>query len=151
MQLDCLATIVPEICGSLTNVTCLCTNAAVTAELTPCVYAACNITESFRLQKYTADTCGVPTDRTRVDQQFRLLIVLPILAFVFVSIRILTRVLLEVGVKADDYMMIAALIAYFADVGTGLVICMNDFGEHTYSLSVVQISESLKVSITSRL
>ncbi|RDW60307.1 hypothetical protein BP5796_11913 [Coleophoma crateriformis] len=144
-SLDCLGTIVPEICGSLTNVTCLCTNAAVMAELTPCVSAACNITESFRLEKYQADTCGVPTDRTRVEEQFHLLFVMPVIAFLFVAARVLSRSLLDLGIAADDYMMIAALISYFADVGTGLVICVNGFGEHTYSLTIAQISESLKL------
>ncbi|RDW84256.1 hypothetical protein BP6252_01846 [Coleophoma cylindrospora] len=121
------------------------------AELTPCVSAACNITESFRLEKYKADTCGVPTDRTRVEEQFHLLFVMPVIAFLFVVARILSRTLLDLGIEADDYMMIAALISYFADVGTGLVICANGFGEHTYSLTIAQISESLKFFYISEL
>lgn len=53
---------------------------------------------------------------------------------------------LDVGLGADDWMMLAALVAYLTDVGTGFSIASYGFGEHTFWLSTYQVSKALMVS-----
>lgn len=143
--MTCLATIVPEYCGSLTNATCICTSAELTAALTPCVYEACNITESLQLQRYDAESCGVKNDKSRYYEQIRLYAVVAPLSVIFVSARIFTRFRIDIGLGPDDWMIIAAEAAYLTDVGTGLTIATQHFGEHTFWLSIAQVSKALKV------
>lgn len=101
----------------------------------------------MKLAHYEADTCGVKTDRSRVEEQLHLYYVMPALTAVFVALRFASRIVVDVGVKADDYMMLAAEVAFLADVATGLVMIFNKFGEHTYFLSTKELSTSLEVSL----
>jgi hypothetical protein len=71
--------------------------------------------------------------------------ILPALVFVFVGMRVLSRLQLEIGLGADDWMIVAAMVAYFIDVGTGLGIVVNGFGQHTYWLSAWHVSKALEV------
>lgn len=132
VQLECLATLIPQYCGSLTNNTCICTSLPLSTALTPCVLATCNTTDALLLQRYSAITCNIPNDKTRRNQQFQMYYVLPPLVFLFVGMRVCSRVMLEIGLGADDWMVGAAAGAYFVDVGTGLGIVVNGFGEHTF-------------------
>jgi len=75
--------------------------------------------------------------------------VLPPLVFVFVAMRVFSRVKLEIGLGADDWMIVAATLAYFIDVGTGLGIVINGFGMHTYWLDPWHVSKSLQVCLKS--
>jgi hypothetical protein len=86
----------------------------------------------LRLQRYSAETCGVPKDKSRVQEQLNVYYVLPAMATCFVAARVFIRTKLEVGLGADDWMMIAALAAYLTDVGTGLGIALYGFGQHTF-------------------
>ena len=49
------------------------------------------------------------------------------------------------GVGVDDWMMLAALCAYLVDVGTGLGLVVNRFGEHTFWLTTLEVTNSLRV------
>jgi hypothetical protein len=71
--------------------------------------------------------------------------ILPALVFVFVAMRVLSRLQLEIGLGADDWMIVAAMVAYFIDVGTGLGIVVNGFGQHTFWLSAWHVSKALEV------
>jgi hypothetical protein len=143
--LTCLAILIPQYCGSLTNTTCICTSAQLTAALEPFALAACNITEALQLEKYSAVSCGVPNERTRYHEQLAIYYVAPPLAFIFVIARIFMRIKLDVGLGPDDWMMVAALCAYLTDVGTGLGITTSGFGQHTFWLSTAQVTKALKV------
>lgn len=68
------------------------------------------------------------------------------LASLFVIARTFTRMRLDVGLGPDDWMMIAALVAYLTDVGTGATIAAQGFGEHTFWLSIGEVSSALKLS-----
>lgn len=85
-------------------------------------------------------------DRTRVDEQLHIFYVMPALTAMFVALRFLSRWLCDVGIMADDYCMLMAEIAYLVDVSTGLLIATNGFGEHTYSLTIKEVTNALKVS-----
>lgn len=145
MQLTCLATLVPKYCGSLTNVSCICTSTELAAALTPCALAACNITESLQLERYSAESCGVANDKSRYYEQIRLYAVVAPLSTIFVAARIFTRFRIDIGLGPDDWMIMAALAAYLTDVGTGLTITVQGFGQHTFWLTIAEVSTALKV------
>jgi hypothetical protein len=54
---------------------------------------------------------------------------------------------LEVGLGADDWMMIAALFALLIAVETSLGLVHNGFGQHTFWLSTHQVITALKVCV----
>ena len=56
---------------------------------------------------------------------------------------------LDVGLGADDWMMLAALASYLTDVGTGISIAMYGFGQHTFWLTSHQVSKALMVCTVS--
>jgi hypothetical protein len=145
--LACLSTLVPEYCGSLTNATCICTSTELAAALTPCVVAACNVTESLQLERYSAESCGVANDKTRYYEQINLYAVVVPLSLLFVGARIFTRYRVDIGLGPDDWMIIAAEAAYLIDAGTGLTIAVQGFGQHTFWLTIHEVSTALKVSV----
>jgi hypothetical protein len=71
--------------------------------------------------------------------------VFPPLVTIFIIIRLFSRIKLDVGLGADDYTAVAAYLTYMADVGTGVNIGINGFGQHTFWLSPTQMSRSLMV------
>ena len=54
--------------------------------------------------------------------------------------------MLDVGLGPDDWTMIVAFGAYITDVGTGVAIAVQGFGEHTYYLTEHQVDRALFVS-----
>ncbi|KAH8667988.1 hypothetical protein BGZ60DRAFT_41417 [Tricladium varicosporioides] len=143
-SVDCLTTLVPSYCGTLTNTTCICTSVPLSTALSACAYSACNVTETFRFAKYAKDSCGVVSDKSKVNEQLQLYYVLPALATCFVAARVFARWKLEVGLGPDDWVMLAALAAYLTDVAAGLGIALNGFGQHTYYLTTKQVSHALE-------
>jgi hypothetical protein len=105
----------------------------------------CNITELLGLERFSADSCGVVNDRSHQTLQLRVFYVLPALTTTFVAARMLARLKLAIGLGADDWVMVGALGAYLADVGTGHGIAVQGFGQHTYYLSTCQITKALQV------
>lgn len=142
-----MATLVPEYCGSLTNTTCICTDATLTAELGVCALAACNVTQTFQLELYKAELCEVENDRTRLQEQLNCYYTLPAIATAFVILRFYTRGTLET-IGPDDWTILAAWLTYMIDVGFGLVMMVNKFGLHTYWLTTKQMENSLTVNQT---
>lgn len=140
-----METLVPEYCGSLTNTTCICTDTSLTAELTVCALAACNITEAFQLKRYQAESCGVANEQSRLNEQYTVYKSVPALVTLFFFARIYTRITLE-KLGIDDWVMVAAFIFYWIDMGCGLAMVSNNFGQHTYWLSTKQVESGLMVS-----
>lgn len=145
-QFACLEFIVPQYCGSLTNLNCLCSSVQLSTALQPCVLAACNVTESLQLELYQAVTCGAPNDKSRQKLQLYTFSALLTIASVFVVARFFVRIKLHVGLGADDWMMLVALAAYYVDVTAALVMYMQGFGQHMLWLSQEEITQSLMVS-----
>jgi hypothetical protein len=78
-------------------------------------------------------------------QQLRVFYVLPALTTTFVTARIFASLKLDIGLGADDWVMVGALGAYLADVGTGYGMIVQGFGQHTYYLTTYQITKALQV------
>ncbi|KAH7342645.1 hypothetical protein BKA65DRAFT_586621 [Rhexocercosporidium sp. MPI-PUGE-AT-0058] len=89
--------------------------------------------------KYSAVSCGVKNDKTRLNDVLNMDYVVPFLTALFVAGRIFARIRLDVGLGADDWMIVAASAAYFVDVGTSLGLVLNGFGQHTFWLSAEQV------------
>ena len=80
-----------------------------------------------------------------MQEQLNVYYVLPALATCFVLSRMYIRTKLDVGLGADDWMMLAALAGYLTDVGTGVSIAAYGFGEHTFWLTTDDVSKALMV------
>lgn len=113
--------------------------------LEPCALQVCNITESLLLQKFAAVTCLVPNDKHHQNELLHADYVLTPLVILLVAARLYSRLKLEVGLGADDYMMVAALLAHLVDLGTGITVVHAGFGQHTFWLTPQQISRALEV------
>ncbi|PVH89541.1 hypothetical protein DL98DRAFT_600852 [Cadophora sp. DSE1049] len=139
-SLSCLSNYIPQYCGSASNSTCICTSVDLTSAASSCAYSACStIPELLQLQRYSAISCGVENDKTRLKDVLKINYIVPFLTACFIGGRIVARVLLDVGLGADDWMILAAAAAYFVDVGTSLGLVLNGFGQHTYRLSTEQV------------
>lgn len=140
---NCLVTIIPKYCGSLTNTTCICTDTTMASAMSTCALEACSIPDVLLLEEFSKDTCGVKNDKGRSDLEKRLCYVLPALTVLFFTVRIIAR-LRTSGVGPDDWMMVAAVSAYLVDTATGIEINLSGSGIHTYYLAPSEISEALK-------
>ncbi|KAI9746303.1 MAG: hypothetical protein M1818_000014 [Claussenomyces sp. TS43310] len=150
-SLSCITTIIPEYCNTLTNTTCLCTNTDMVGMLKVCAYEACNITEQLRLVEYQADTCGVVNNKRRQHQQYYMIAVTLPLAIILVIARLFTRIKLGDGLWFDDWIIVAALGTYIADVGTGVMIAVEGFGQHTWYLSTQNVIDAQRFFYVSEL
>ncbi|KUJ21600.1 uncharacterized protein LY89DRAFT_378431 [Mollisia scopiformis] len=140
----CLATYIPEFCGSISNVTCACTHPNVTAAVSACALQSCNVLDILQLERYTAVSCGIENDKSRLNMVLHVDYTVPFLTFCFLTGRIVGRLLLGVGLGSDDWTMVAAFISYLSGVGTSLGLVLNGFGQHTYWLTENQIITALK-------
>lgn len=147
-QSTCLGGLGSQYCGSLANTTCICTNTELIAALGTCVRASCNFTDGLQLERYAAESCGIPNDKSRQNLQFRMAYVLPALTSCFVAARLFVRTKLEIGLGADDWVMLAALCGYLAAASIGLGVILQGFGQHTFWLSTHEVSRALMVSIS---
>ena len=96
--------------------TCICKSADLTSAVSSCAYSACStIPELLELQKYSAVSCGVESDKTRLKDVLKMDYIVPFLTACFIGGRVVARVLLDVGLGADDWMILAAAAAYFVD------------------------------------
>lgn len=140
-----MTTIIPQYCDSFTNLTCICASSDLVTAITPCIYEACNITESLRAQKYQMDACGVKNDKSRQSFYIRQAYVLVFLSTLFVGLRCFSRLKLKVGMGADDWTIIAALCSYILDTVAALLQTKNGFGQHIFYLTPKELTDSLKV------
>lgn len=148
-QLACLQTIVPQFCSSLTNTTCACSSTQLAAAIEPCILGSCSIPDAFLFQRFSAEACGIPNDKSRQHLQRNVLIVLTAVVFSFVAARVVGRLWMRIRFGFDDWMIVAALLSYLAGAGIGIALSLEGFGQHTFWLSPGQISRALKVSTAS--
>lgn len=66
------------------------------------------------------------------------------LTLIFVFLRLFTRIRLDSGLGTDDWLMVLALCFYVCTTGLNYKMIANGFGLHTWFLSNVQVSDSLK-------
>jgi hypothetical protein len=99
----------------------------------------------LQLQRYSAETCGVKNDRSKINEVLLMDYVVPALTTVFLVGRISARRVLHVGLGYDDWVIISAYFAYIIAVATSLGLVLNKFGEHVFWLTTEQVIRSLKV------
>lgn len=149
LQVSCLETYAVSICGSATNRTCTCGDSTYRAAVKLCVYTPCEIPDQLLVDRYAAESCGEAHDLSKIHEVLIMDYILPFLTTLFVVGRIYARIKLDVGLGADDWVLISAYIFYMITVATSLGLVLNHFGEHTYWLSTTQVITSLKVGFHS--
>jgi hypothetical protein len=103
----------------------------------------------LQLERYLAESCGAQNDKTRQYAQLHAICTVPVFATLFVAVRIFVRIKLDIGLGADDLMMLAALCAYLTCIGTALGIALQGFGQHSFWLSTHEITRALMVCAAS--
>lgn len=98
-------------------------------------------------------TCagGIPSDKSRQDQQVLTYEIMPPLTVFFVGIRFFTRWLFWGGIGADDWMILAAELCYLLEVAFALGMAIFGFGEHTWFLTTDEIINAQRVGSPSAL
>ncbi|KAJ1324311.1 CFEM domain-containing protein [Microdochium nivale] len=107
---NCSVQNVPSICGSLTNITCICTDPILESTLAACVVANCTLREALATKRFSDITCQRPVK----DRTLSIYIVMPVfgfLALIVFGLRVLARGL--IGWHSwglDDWLMIPCVI-----------------------------------------
>jgi hypothetical protein len=99
----------------------------------------------LQFQRYSAQTCGVTNDKSKIDEVLLMDYIVPALTTAFVAGRVFARISLDVGLGADDWVLVSAYITYMIAVATSLGLVLNKFGEHTFWLTTAQVISAMKV------
>lgn len=150
----CLVEYLPSsACHVATNITCICTNAPLTAEMGKCVLAGCSVRDALLTQRFDATTCGAPV----TDDSMGLKVITPLfgaLAVLFFMCRVWARSLTGMAAswQTDDWMCLVTtafsipltVVSYlFAAHGLGRDLYMVDFADITFVLEMYYYSEVL--------
>lgn len=155
---QCLVEYLPSsACHVATNVTCICTDAPLTAVMSECVLAGCSVRDALLTQRFDATTCDWPV----TDDSMGLKVITPlfgVLAVVFFLCRVWARSLtgLAVSWQTDDWMALVTtafsipltVVSYlFAAHGLGRDLYMVDFDDITFVLEMYYYSEILYLAV----
>ncbi|KAK2597501.1 hypothetical protein N8I77_012283 [Diaporthe amygdali] len=150
----CLVEYLPSsACHVASNITCICTNANLTAQMTQCVTAGCSVRDALLTERFDATTCGWPV----TDDSMGLKVITPlfgVLAVLFFLCRVWARSLtgLAASWQTDDWMALVTtafsipltVVSYlFAAHGLGHDLYMVAFDDITFVLEMYYYSEIL--------
>lgn len=93
------------------------------------------------MQKYRADLCNIPRDRSRVRSQILSQALTTVFDVIFAAARIASRLHGNMGLGADDWMMLVAQVAFFGDLAAGMRIPL--LGLYVYDFWVIAEKEVL--------
>ncbi|KAK9770599.1 hypothetical protein AB5N19_11420 [Seiridium cardinale] len=151
---ECLVEYLPSsACHVATNITCICTNAELTAQMSSCVLAGCSVRDALSTERFDAETCDWPV----TDESLGLKVITPlfgVLAVIFFCLRVWARWLtgLTAAWGPDDWVMLATVVAsvpltivsyLFAARGLGRDLWMVAFDDITFVLEMYYYSEIL--------
>lgn len=154
----CLIEYLPKsACHVATNITCICTNAELTAQLSPCVLEGCSIRDALSTKRFNAEMCHAPV----TDDSMGLKVITPlfgVLAVLFCLCRVWARALtgLAASWQTDDWMCLVTTVAsipltvvslLFATHGLGKDMWMVDFDDITFVLEMYYYTEILYLVI----
>ncbi|KKY32949.1 putative cfem domain-containing protein [Diaporthe ampelina] len=150
----CLVEYLPSsACHVASNITCICTNAPLAAQMAKCVTAGCSVRDALLTKRFDATAC----DRPVTDDSLGLKVITPlfgVLAVLFFLCRVWARSLtgLAVSWQTDDWMTLVTtafsvpltVVSYlFAAHGLGRDLWMVDFDDITFVLEMYYYSEIL--------
>lgn len=150
----CLVEYLPSsACHVASNITCICTNADLTAQMTKCVTAGCSVRDALLTQRFDATTCDWPV----TDISLGLRVITPLfgaLAVVFFLCRVWARSLtgLAASWQTDDWMCLVTtafsipltvVSCLFSAHGLGRDLYMVDFDDITFVLEMYYYMEVL--------
>lgn len=154
----CLVEYLPQsACHVASNITCICTNAPLTAQMSECVLGGCSIRDALLTKRFNAQTCEVP----ETDDSLGLKVITPlfgVLAVLFFLCRVWARSLtgLSISWQTDDWICLVTtifsipltVVSYeFAAHGLGYDLWMVDFDDITFVLEMYYYSEILYVIV----
>ncbi|KAH8805187.1 hypothetical protein F5884DRAFT_442227 [Xylogone sp. PMI_703] len=120
---------------SLTNITCICTNAELTAVITECVSQNCTIREQLTTQKYSKDSCGVK-GRNRSKLIRGVGVTFGVLAVIAFGLRILARLTRSGGTFGmDDYAMMVAICLVIPLAALSVPLSTHGLGTDIWTVS----------------
>ncbi|KAI1864415.1 uncharacterized protein JN550_008972 [Neoarthrinium moseri] len=152
--LECLAEYLPSsACHVATNITCICSDAELTKQMSTCVSAGCSVRDGLLTERFNAETCDWPV----TNDSLGLKVITPlfgVLAVIVFCLRVWARWLtgLMVAWGADDWVMLATVITsipltivsyLFASRGLGQDLWMVPFENITFVLEMYYYSEIL--------
>jgi len=106
-QLLCLGTAISQSPCAISNATCICTNAALTASATACLTKSCTVREQFKVARIQGEGCGVPV----VSKQAKIRVIVYvfcILAELCVILRLCTRMKIMNRLDPADWVIVFA-------------------------------------------
>ncbi|KAH9886786.1 hypothetical protein F4778DRAFT_773890 [Xylariomycetidae sp. FL2044] len=127
---------------SPTNVTCICTNQLLLAQITECVTASCTIREQLQTQKYSSVMCGVEGE-DRTDLVWIIGIVFGALGVVAFGLRCLARLFGTRGWGWDDTMMTVTMCLMIPLTGISVPLSQHGLGLDMWFVSFDDITEIL--------
>lgn len=154
----CLIEYLPKsACHVASNITCICTNAPLTAQMGACVLGGCSTRDALLTKRFDANTCGAPV----ADDSMGLKVITPlfgVLAVLFCLCRVWARSLtgLAASWQTDDWMCLVTtifsvpltVVSYlFAAHGLGRDLWMVDFDDITFVLEMYYYSEILYLAV----
>ncbi|KAH8669062.1 CFEM domain-containing protein [Xylariales sp. PMI_506] len=108
--IECLEEVIVDSTCSLTNATCICSNAALQAEVTLCVSANCTIKESLTTKNVTETLCDAPVrDKSQLSNDIA--ITFGVLSAAFVLLRTSHKLMARMELGLDDWFIILTLLS----------------------------------------
>ncbi|KAF2762872.1 hypothetical protein EJ05DRAFT_530043 [Pseudovirgaria hyperparasitica] len=141
------AALSPETCPSLTDLSCVCSNAAFNANVSTCVMQSCTIPESLVAQNVSATLCGAPI-RNRAPELVVITNIHIVLLAVFVVVRIFFKVFVaRIPLGWDDWTVIVGALSV---IPTAVILVYgtsaHGMGKDIWTLEPEQITKSIKFS-----
>ncbi|KAL4808400.1 CFEM domain-containing protein [Aspergillus unguis] len=122
--LKCLFEAVSQSSCQLTDFGCICADAALNAQLQPCVLATCSVKESLTAKNFTTTTCGLPTSNDTTVFPITNIVGI-VVAILSVAMRLVYRSI-DKQLGWDDFTIVLSLL--FAAAVSGIGIKLKDYG-----------------------
>ncbi|KAL4916728.1 hypothetical protein BDW62DRAFT_218554 [Aspergillus aurantiobrunneus] len=141
--LTCLIGAINNSICDLSDVSCICSDTRLNAQLQPCIAGSCTVKESLTAQNFSYSTCQYPASENTTT--FPIInIVGVIVAIISTALRVTNR-LLAGQVGLDDHTIIGALLVAVAISGVGFPLRTHGLGQNIWTVPFNDISETMKL------
>ncbi|KAF2838138.1 GMC oxidoreductase [Patellaria atrata CBS 101060] len=143
--LGCIVESVPKSSCSLTNQTCICTNAPLTVMIGSCVKANCTIREALTTQNASATVCGAPIrDHTKLVSYPG--VIGGVLALIAVILRLCARIPAGGGgFGLDDWTICVVMAITIPFSGFSILLADSGLGKDIWTIPFDKITHILYI------
>ncbi|CZR67823.1 related to integral membrane protein PTH11 [Phialocephala subalpina] len=143
--LGCLISAIENSTCSVTNQTCICTNAPLQIDVTVCVEASCTLKEALVTKNVTQTTCGAPI-RDKSGLYNTISNVFGAVSGAAVAIRLVSKFFTKSEVWLDDYFIAITLATGIpSSVLTVHGLTSNGLGKDIWTVTFKQITDFIHV------